>query len=181
MNPSQTLDAALASTNPAKVQGTRSALRRLFGKFRLKCIQAPSGIPGQPIGLDQTLRGALRRAEHAAVKGSYGIGVEAGLLYHRNTKPFLLHACCIKKRGGRAAYGFSPAFQVPRRIYNMLEKGESLENAVENITGIEDLGKGVGLIGWVSRGRLARSTLVEECVFMAVVSLQAEMELRHGA
>src|SRR3989338_8771896 len=54
----------VASTNPTKVEAMREALIDCFASGfsgQLQAISVPSGVAEQPVGEEQTLRGAVKR------------------------------------------------------------------------------------------------------------------------
>jgi len=76
---------ALGSVSPAKVMAVEAALRRVHGRFvAVTHVRAPSHVADQPVGDEETLRGARARAEGALrlVPGALlGVGIEAGVAW----------------------------------------------------------------------------------------------------
>jgi len=77
------MKAAVGSTNPVKIAAALAVLRRVYGDdVSVEAVAVESGVPHQPWGNEETLRGALNRA-HAAQRMSgatLGVGFEGGLL-----------------------------------------------------------------------------------------------------
>jgi len=56
---------AVGSTNPVKLAAARAVLSRAAPDLRVEAVAVPSGVPDQPWGDDETIRGALARARAA--------------------------------------------------------------------------------------------------------------------
>ena len=74
---------AIASTNPVKIQATLNGLRRKFPgeTFRGESVNVLSGVSAQPMSDQETLRGALNRAQSArdvSPSSDFAVGLEAG-------------------------------------------------------------------------------------------------------
>ena len=59
------LSVAVGSLNPVKVGSARLALERAGFDFTLQGVAVPSGVAEQPIGLEESARGARQRALNA--------------------------------------------------------------------------------------------------------------------
>ena len=73
--------AAVGSRNPAKIETVRRALARLAPGCALEAVEAPSGVPDQPMGDHATRQGARNRARAAlaATKADIAFGLEGGV------------------------------------------------------------------------------------------------------
>lgn len=80
---------ALGSTSPHKIAACKAAFESLDNwsggdpELQLRPVAVASGVPPQPIGLEQTRRGALQRAEAAlqeVPEARYAIGIESGIV-----------------------------------------------------------------------------------------------------
>ena len=77
----------VGSINPVKVAATAAVLRRIYGdgsneEMVVEPVAVESGVSHQPWGNEETLRGALNRAQAAqrVSSATLGIGFEGGLL-----------------------------------------------------------------------------------------------------
>jgi len=77
-----TITFALGSASAIKAAAVREACRRLGLEAFVVPLEAPSGVGAQPVGLEETRRGARNRAVAAqrSVAGSFGIGIENGIV-----------------------------------------------------------------------------------------------------
>ena len=73
---------AVGSTNPVKVGAVRAVMERLGGAGDVSGVSVPSGVPDQPWGDEQTIRGALARARAAreVSDADLGVGIEGGVV-----------------------------------------------------------------------------------------------------
>jgi len=49
----------VGSKNPVKVQATRNVLEKYYNDISVSSVHVNSGVPDQPIGLEQTIEGAV--------------------------------------------------------------------------------------------------------------------------
>ncbi len=161
----------LGSLNPVKASGVRRAYEAFYGHVRL--LQVAVSVPTrQPVGLNETARLACLRADMASQAGEWDrVGVEAGLV-RAGGRWLVVNVVCLVR--GRERYlGLSPSFQVPSWLARMAKEGE-LDEALEKVTGLRDLGSGVGAIGLMSGRRVVREDLVYWATMMALASAEGE-------
>jgi inosine/xanthosine triphosphatase len=167
---------AVGTQNPVKTSAVSHVLRKLF-KEAFKVIRADvhSGIPKQPMGLSQTIKGAINRARYAisaAPNAEYGIGIEAGLIKIPNTITgyFDIQFAAIIDSKGKVTIGCGSGFEYPPTVVSeVLEKGKEVGDVMETLTGIDKIGERIGAIGYLSHGELDRCRLTEQAVLMAFI------------
>src|SRR5436309_1627853 len=73
---------AVGSTNPVKIGAVRAMIAQVWADARVDGVSVPSGVSDQPIGDDETIRGALARAAAArdALGTELGVGIEGGVV-----------------------------------------------------------------------------------------------------
>lgn len=166
------LKVAAGTRNPAKLKGIERAFREFFGEVEVAGTAVDSGVPRQPIGLEETLRGALNRAARAleAEKGDYGVGVEAGFFTLAGTSIEVQIAAVVDPEG-KVGVGLSPAFPLPPKFAEALERGEAgeLEEVVDRFFGRKGAGEAEGLVGLLTGGKVTREELTRLAVMMALV------------
>ncbi len=164
--------AVVASKNRAKVEGVRRALR-LLGVDEVIGVDVPRFVPPQPIGLRDTLYGALMRAKYAydTYKGEYNVGIEAGLIPFPSPTGFIdVQIAIVIDSNKYVSLGISPGFSLPRDItISLLETGQELADLAEKYSGIEDVRSSIGVIGWLSNGRVTRLELSYYATLMAIL------------
>lgn len=165
---------AVGSSNPVKIK----AVENVFSKFFNVSVVArnvDSGVPPQPIGAEVTIRGAICRAKAAIgsdLSANLGVGIESGLLEFPSTTSGYMDQqfAAIVDREGAITLGGGPAFEYPLAIINkVISERIEVNDAMMALTGIRDLGRKEGAIGYFSKGCLDRTRLTEQAVLMALI------------
>jgi inosine/xanthosine triphosphatase len=162
---------AIGTKNPAKVEGVRLALSKYFPDVELRPVDSASVAKAQPKGLDEMTAGATARAKYALSKagGDFGVGVEAGIftiggVYFDN------QVAAIADLSGRVSLGHSAGYSLPREAMEKLFRdGEELERWAESVSGIAEVGDKGGLISHLTKGKMSRTDLTEQCVVTALI------------
>lgn len=166
----------IGSTNPTKVKGVRKAFEEFFVVSDVRAYAVKTSVPPQPIGLDQIIQGATERARGILDENcDFKVGLEAGF-YTVNGEPYDVEVVYILRRDGSHSIGFSPAFPIPRWIYEGVLSGiyRELEDAVEEVFGRKEIGRQEGFIGLLTRGRYERWLLGYSATIMALVKFLNE-------
>ncbi len=167
---------AVGSRNPVKVEAVKRAWR-LVGDAEVIPVEVDPGVPSQPRGLDETYRGALNRARGAleATGADYGVGIEAGLVEAPTPSGWAdVQLAVIVDEGGVVGVGMSPAFEPPRVWLPRLSRGEPLGDVASAELARSDIGRVLGLIGYLTRGAVTRLELSYYAVVMALIPLLEE-------
>lgn len=165
---------AVGTSNPIKVKAVEKVLSKFF-KVSVVMKDVPSEVLPQPVGLEMTIKGAVLRARNALnAEGGIelGVGIEAGLIPVPGTISGYMDQqfVAIVDRKGRVTVGGGPAFECPRSLVaQVLGEGIEVGTAMDELTGIHELGQKQGAIGFFSKGRLDRTSLTECAVLMALI------------
>jgi len=165
----------VGSENPAKLRGIKKAFSIFFNNIELKSAIVNNEVGPQPFGFEEIFKGAECRALNALKINKsvdYSVGLEAGIVQLYNTY-FILQVSCILTPFGNTYYGISPGFEVPRVIIKPILEGEfgELEDAVESITNMGQVGEKEGLIGIMSKGLVKREDLSYYATLMALIKM----------
>lgn len=161
---------AVGSTNPAKLEGVRMAFSRYFPGVKIRSIDSSSVARSQPLGLEQMVEGAMARAKFALseVGGEYGVGVEAGI-FKVGEVYFDHQQAAIAAPSGKVSLGHSAGYMLPKgAIEELLVEGKELERFAENLSGVRGIGDKGGLVHYLTKGKMTRADLTEQCVMMAL-------------
>jgi inosine/xanthosine triphosphatase len=163
---------AIGSKNLAKAKGIRKAFRRFFRGAEFKEVDLTTRVKIQPMGLDETVKGARRRAELAIREGNadFGVGVEAGII--RVAEGFFLNVqiAAVVDSGGRLSFGSSSGFPIPTRFVSLIEGEQAeLDKFTHELTGAKKITEEEGVVYHLSKGRLSRVEMTEQCVSMALI------------
>jgi inosine/xanthosine triphosphatase len=162
---------AVGTKNPAKVNGIRDAFSKYFQDLELRPVDSSSVAKAQPKGLEEMTAGATARAKFALSRagGDFGVGVEAGI-FNIGEIYFDNQVAAIVDRSGKVSLGHSAGYMLPREAMEKLFRdGRELERWAEEVSGIEEVGDKGGLIQHLTKGKMSRTDLTEQCVLTALI------------
>jgi inosine/xanthosine triphosphatase len=167
------LRVTVGSTNPVKVGAARSVVARLRGSVEVANVSVPSGVPDQPWGDDETIRGARTRAVGAcgATDADIGIGIEGGVV---DVGHGVVRTCAwavAVARDGREGVGGSLAMTLPPQVAELVRGGMELGHAMDAITGSHNVKQGVGAVGILTGGLVTRQQAYETLAAYALAPL----------
>ncbi|ASJ06349.1 inosine/xanthosine triphosphatase [Thermococcus pacificus] len=164
---------AVGSTNPTKVLAVKEVMEMIYGDVEVFGVEVESGVPDQPVGIEETIRGAINRARQALEKGNadMGVGIEAGIYPVPNslTGYFDIQFCAILDREGWLTIGHGPGFEYPPYVIKRIKEGVEAGKAMDELVGEKDLKRKTGAIGYLTHGILPRKELNKLAVLMAMV------------
>ncbi|MCL4343687.1 MAG: inosine/xanthosine triphosphatase [Nitrososphaerota archaeon] len=167
---------AVGSGNVVKIEAVKNVFRTAFGATpKIVSIEVESGVPAQPFNND-LLIGARNRAKKAldkAGEAEFGIGIEGGGLDIADTF-FVATAVCIIRKDGAESFGMTGSFMVPESVESRMKGGEELGDVMDSIIGKKGTKRGIGAIGYYSKGLMTREGYLEQGVFMALVKFIGE-------
>lgn len=165
------LKVAVGSTNRVKVDAVRNVFTQAFGLVEVVSVDPEHGVERQPID-GRVLEGAVERAKNAISKAAadFGVGIEAGLVKDQFTGRYTdVQYCAIIDSSGRMTTGHGPGFEYPPKVTQAAMDGGSVGDTMSSITGIEDIGRRGGSVGFLSDGLIDRTSLSEIAVLMALI------------
>ncbi len=162
----------MASLNKNKI----NAVKEVFPEFIVKGIACSSGVREQPISLDEIITGAINRAKGVYDDCEYSVGIEDGISSVPYTTSGYMNFCCCAIYNGRRIYtGLGPAFEYPTDCTKMvIEKGITISEAFLPVSGKPDIGHEMGIIGWLTSGRIDRKDYTKQAVEMARIQIDNE-------
>lgn len=164
---------AIGTKNPAKIRAVKSAFENVFDDLETKYItvSADSGVADQPMSDDESIKGAKNRAESALKEtgADYAVGLEGNMQKSANIWFSGNIACVISK--DTVAFGISPKVMVPADAASLVHDGQELSAALHTTTGVKNIGKKDGVLGYVTDGKITRSSGSEQAITLALCSL----------
>ncbi len=159
----------VASLNQNKI----NAVKEVFPSYEVEGIACPSGVSEQPLSLDEIIRGSINRAKGAYRDCTYSVGIEDGISSVPETvSGYMNFCCCAVYDGSRIYLGLGPAFEYPPECTRMVvEEGITISEAFLPVSGRPDIGYEMGIIGWLTRGRINRKDYTKQAVEMARIQI----------
>jgi len=170
---------AVGSKNPVKVQATKNILEKIFseqnidGNIEIIPKNVDSEVSDQPVGMEQTIEGAVNRAKNAFSEDvTLSVGIESGLMETPQTiTGFIDLQWCAVHDGEKTTLGVSAGFEYPPHVIKEVLQGREVGHVMDQLTGIDELGKKTGAVSYLSNGLLDRLGNTEQCVLMAMIPL----------
>lgn len=162
---------AVGSRNPVKVAAVRAVLARVAPAARIEGVDVASGVPDQPWGDDETIRGARTRARaaRAALDADLAIGLEGGVVAEPDGTVRSCAWAVAVDRDGAEGTGGSLAMPLPPRVVALLREGVELGHTMDRVAGAQGTKHGRGAVGILTGGLVDRQAAYEVLVTYALV------------
>ncbi|MEM2943704.1 MAG: inosine/xanthosine triphosphatase [Methanomassiliicoccales archaeon] len=157
----------VGSENPVKIRAVQAVMKTIFKNVVVEGTEVERRVGEQPWN-DDTIRGAIERANQAIGDADFGVGIEAGV-FEIGERLYDIQYCAVVDKMGRATIGQGSGFEVPACVEGRLRSGDSLGKIFEDIAGVKNLGRKKGVIHYLTKGLMTRQKLTEQCVLMAMI------------
>lgn len=162
----------LASNNPIKVQATLGGFQKMFPDeaFRVETVSVPSGVRDQPSSDEETLQGALNRANNAArlvPTADYWAGIEGGVEETGGEMAAFAWVVVLARR--LAGKGRTGAFFLPQKVADLIRHGKELGEADDMVFDRANSKQDIGAVGLLTGNVIDRMRLYEQAVILALV------------
>jgi inosine/xanthosine triphosphatase len=172
----------VGSTNAPKLEAVRIAFEPFAPCAAVEGVAVPSGVPDQPVGFDEIVRGARGRAQAALHSGAcdLGVGIEDGLVELAAAGALALNiGCAAITDGRRTSLGFSSAFAYPPACSSRAVAGrepigelfDALWAETRGERGASPSALSLGNVGRLSLGVMPRSEYARHAVLCALLPL----------
>lgn len=158
----------VGSTNPVKINAVSDAFKQYYPEYEIVGQKVSSGIAEQPLGEEETLRGATNRALAAKQYGEFGVGLEGGVAKVGDVM-FVCAWCVIVDSKGNKGMGGGLYFELPKKASDRIIAGGELGPIMNELTGEENVKEKSGAIGIFTKGRLDRKTAYTQLVTSALI------------
>jgi inosine/xanthosine triphosphatase len=162
----------VASTNPVKIQSALDGFQRMLPgeSFTARGLSVPSGVSDQPMSDEETLQGALNRAQNARTvvpEADFWVGIEGGCEEkHDELLAFAWVVVCSREQIGKGRTG---AFCLPLEIAQLVRQGVELGEADDRIFGRSNSKQMNGAIGILTGDVMDRTQYYENAVVLALI------------
>lgn len=166
----------VASTNPAKLEAAKIGFASAFPgqAFEFQCVKTASGVADQPMGDDETIRGARNRAANAKAAvpdADFWIGMEGGV---EETSRGLAERAwmAVIGKNGVEGIGSSGTFYLPRAIADVMRTGKNLGDACDDVFAGTDSRQDNGAVGLLTKDAVKRAELYRHGIVFALIPFQ---------
>jgi len=166
---------AVGSTNKAKVEAVKEALKIIGINAEVISLNVESGVSPQPF-CHETFVGAKNRAYNALKnsKADLGIGIEGGICIYEN-KYLAFAVVYAVNREGIENFSFSMAFSLPSLMVKHILDGKELGEATDIVFSTKGSKQQEGAIGYLTKV-ISRKDLYVQPVIAALYPFYNKIE-----
>lgn len=163
----------VASTNPVKITATQRAFSQVFSHDEVSTegVNVLSGVPEQPRGNTETLRGARNRAQaaqKARPDADFWVGLEGGVYEDKEGMGEVAWMYIVSKEG-RVGKGRTGTFFVPPAAIDLIYEGHELGTVGDMLFGTNNGKQKNGFVGALTNNLITRVTLYEHALLLALI------------
>ncbi len=153
-----------------KIAAVRAIVQRHWPEADVQGISVPSGVPDQPWGDDETIRGAGNRARAALREtgASLAVGLEGGCVRSEDGSTRTCAWAVAVDATGRESVGGSLSMPLPAAVTAALNAGAELGHAIDAVAGTVNVKHGQGAVGILTAGLVDRQGAYEVLVAYAL-------------
>lgn len=168
----------VASENPVKIDTSGIGFTKMFPKelFEFTGMSVESGVSDQPMSDEETLKGAVNRAENASrinPDADYWVGIEGGLEEVRDEMETFAWIV-IKGKNGKIGKGKTGSFFLPQKVTKLVKQGKELGEADDIVFGMKNSKQANGAVGILTKDVLTRTSFYEPAVILALIPFKNE-------
>jgi inosine/xanthosine triphosphatase len=151
----------IGSKNFAKVE----AVKKVFIGFEVIGLSVPSEVSEQPFSDEETMKGALNRANHAMKAGAtdIGIGLEGGVM-ELSSGLYLCNWGALVDKSGFSTVAGGARIKLPDEIADELRNGRELGPVMDDYAKKRDVRKLEGAVGILTNEKVNRLEMFEHVV-----------------
>lgn len=167
----------VGSNNPVKVSAVEEAFKLYWPECSVVGVEVESGVAGQPMSEEETIRGAKNRANKAlSIGGDYGLGIEGGVAEIEG-KLFECAWVCVMRQSqitnsqiAQMEYGLGGGlyFELPPKVAEEIRKGGELGPIMAKVMKY-DVKRTNGAIGVLTKDRLDRKSAYVQIVLSTLI------------
>ncbi|MBO8173239.1 MAG: inosine/xanthosine triphosphatase [Bacillaceae bacterium] len=166
----------VGSRNPAKTEAVKEAFKQMGYEVILSSIPVPSGVSSQPFSDEETMRGAVNRANAVMQLAreeplDFAVGLEGGVV-ETPCGYFVCNWGAICDREGKLGIGGGIRIQLPDTVVRYLKKGAELGEAMDVLSQKRETGKQEGAIGILTGNAITRRSMFRDVVICAFARFQ---------
>ncbi|WP_113927640.1 DUF84 family protein [Bacillus sp. P14.5] len=160
----------IGTKNKAKVEAVKGGFSELLTEgIDFESYKTESGVSEQPFSDEETIQGAVNRAEAVLKmsKGSIGIGLEGGVV-QTDYGLFLCNWGALAERGKKPIIAGGARILLPETIANRVLNGEELGPVMDDYCQSEGIRQHEGAMGIFTNGAVNRDEMFKHTVKLLV-------------
>lgn len=163
----------VGSTNPVKIAAARAVVGRIAPHAEVAGLAVHSTVRDQPVGDEETIRGALARARGALAQSGaeLAVGIEGGVVELAGGAMRTCAWSAVLTADGREGIGGSLAMPLPDRVAGWIRGGMELGDAMDRLVAERGTKHGRGAVGILTAGIVDRQGAYETLVAYALAPL----------
>ncbi|HLU22826.1 MAG TPA: DUF84 family protein [Bacillaceae bacterium] len=154
------MNIAIGSKNKAKINAAKLALDSAELIHTLFPIDAPSSVSDMPFSDEETMRGAVNRAEYCLLQADVemAFGLEGGVT-ETSYGLYLINYGALAEKGKETILSGGARIKLPEIIASKLRNGQVLGNVMEEYCKRENIRSNEGAIGIFTNGLIDRTEM----------------------
>lgn len=165
----------VASNNPVKINAAKIAFQIMFPgeSFEFEGASVLSGVSDQPSDNDETMQGALNRANNAykAIRSAdFWVGIEGGV--QKSAEGMEAFAWVAVKSSSGIGKARTGTFFLPKRVVELIEQGKELGEADDIVFGHVNSKQKNGAVGILTGDAIDRTKYYSDAVILALISFK---------
>ena len=159
----------IGTKNKAKAQAVINACSTILQNPEFMNLDVPSEVSDQPIGDEETLRGAGNRARNAMREGNgdLAFGLEGGVR-ELDGKLFVCNWGVLQLKDGTRFIAGGAQIPLPEEVAKPVRAGEELGPVMERYTQNEGIRQNEGAVGVFTVGIVNRGEMFEHIVKLLI-------------
>ncbi len=162
----------IASKNPVKIAAVTEGFETMFPHMQANYIgiSVPSLVSDQPMSSDETLLGAMNRAQGAQTampEADFWVGIEGGI--EKTEQGMECFAWIVIRSLTQTGNAKTGVFFLPPAIITLIEQGKELGDADDIVFGKINSKQEAGSVGTLTNNAITRTDYYREAVILACI------------
>lgn len=162
----------VASENPVKINAVKIGFGKMFPKekFDFQGASVSLGVSDQPIGDEETMTGALNRANNASKainNADYWVGIEGGVETIKGEMG--VFAWIVVKSKDKIGKARTTTFFLPKKVAELVNQGKELGDADDIVFGHTNSKQKNGAVGILTQNVVDRTKYYSEAIVLALI------------
>lgn len=162
----------IGSKNPAKVKAATEVITTYFPEAMIREMASESGVHAQPIGDEETVLGAVNRAEFVRENHpeAIGIGLEGGVRLI-GEEMYICNWGALSLPNGKIITAGGAQIPLPSQLAAEIKKGKELGPVMEMYVNDKNIRQKEGAMGIFTAGKITRVELFSHIMQLLIGQL----------